>query len=158
MSQLQSKPKASSINTRVKDYKDMLEKKVKEAFPDLLSRLNHLTRRYAPQLEVAWDQLKEIVWPRELTPEEKRLTRGAKIRFSETIGRKTWFEVHTILGMIWDDTLQEYFVLLWQEGEEEPKSLKDCDVNAYLGDVYLENGEQFKVSLFKFDNFEILDA
>ena len=60
--------------------------------------------------------------------------------------------------MIWDDTLQEYFVLLWQEGEEEPKNLKDCDVNAYLGDVYLENGEQFKVSLFKFDNFEILDA
>ena len=151
--------KYESLGYRVvKDYKDMLEKKVKEAFPDLLSRLNHLTRRYAPQLEVAWDQLKEIVWPRELTPEEKRLTRGAKIRFSETIGRKTWFEVHTILGMIWDDTLQEYFVLLWQEGEEEPKSLKDCDVNAYLGDVYLENGEQFKVSLFKFDNFEILDA
>ncbi len=151
--------KYESLGCRVvKDYKNMLEKKVKEAFPDLLSRLNDLTRRYAPQLEVAWDQLKEIVWPRELTPEEKRLTRGIKIRFSETRGRKTWFEVHTILGMIWDDALQEYFVLLWQEGEEEPKNLKDCDVNAYLGDVYLENGEQFKVSLFKFDNFEILDA
>ena len=92
--------KYESLGYRVvKDYKDMLEK-VKEAFPDLLSRLNHLTRCYAPQLEVAWDQLKEIAWPREQTPEEKRLTRGTKTRFSETIGRKTWFEVHTILGMI----------------------------------------------------------
>ncbi len=151
--------KYESLGYRVvKDYKDMLEKKVKEAFPDLLSRLDHLTRHYAPQLEVAWDQLKEIVWPRELTPEEKRLTRGTKIKFSGTKGRKTWFEVHTILGMIWDDTLQEHFALLWEEGEKEPKNLQDCDVNAYLGDVYLENGEQFKVSSFKFDDFEILDA
>ena len=60
--------------------------------------------------------------------------------------------------MMWDDALREYFVLLWQEGDEEPKNLRDCDINAYLSDVYLENGEQFKVSLFKFDNFEILVA
>ena len=64
--------KYESLGYRVvKDYKDMLEKKVKEAFPDLLSRLNHLTRRYAPQLEVAWDQLKETLCPRELCTEEK---------------------------------------------------------------------------------------
>ena len=40
--------------------------------------------------------------------------------FSETKGRKTWFEVHTILGMMWDDTLQS-FALLW---ERVTKSLK----------------------------------
>ena len=131
---------------------------MKEASPDLLSRLNHLTMRYAPQLEAAWDQLKEIAWPRELATEERRLTRGTKIRLSETKGRRTWLEVHTILGVTWDDALRERFVLLWQEGDEEPKSLRDCDVNACLGGVYLENGEQFKDSLFKFDNFEILDA
>ena len=142
----------------VKDYKEILEKKVKEAFPDLLGRLDHLTRDYAPQLEVPWDQLKEIVWPRELTAVEKQLKRGARIRFSETKRRQIVFEVHTILGMIWDDELDEYFVLLWMDGDEEPKRLKDCQSNAYLNDVYLENGEQFKVSIFKFDNFEVLSA
>ncbi len=53
---------------------------------------------------------------------------------------------------------KEYFVLQWKDGKKKPKNLKDCDVNAYLGNVYLETGEQFKVSLFEFDNFEILDA
>ena len=80
----------------VKDYKEILEKKVKDAFPDLLGRLDHLTRDYAPQLEVPWDQLKEIVWPRELTAVEKQLKRGARIRFSETKRRQIVFEVHTM--------------------------------------------------------------
>ena len=142
----------------VKDYKEILEKKVKEAFPDLLGRLDRLTRDYAPQLEVPWDQLKEIVWPRELNAEEMQLKRGTRIRFSETKRRQIVFEVHTILGLIWDDELDEYFVLLWMDGDEEPKRLKDCQSNAYLNDVYLENGEQFKVSIFKFDNFEVLSA
>ena len=133
-------------------------KKVKEAFPDLLGRLDHLARDYAPQLEAPWDQLKEIVWPRELTAVERQLKRGARIRFSETKLRQIVFEVHTILGMIWDDELDEYFVLLWMDGDEEPKRLKDCQSNAYLNDVYLENGEQFNVSTFKFDNFEVLSA
>ena len=82
-------------------------------------------------------QLKEIVWPRELTLAEKRLPRGAKTTFSETKGRKTWFEVHTILGMIWDDALQECFVLLWEEGDEELKNLKSCDVNACLEATFI---------------------
>ena len=73
--------KYESLGYRVvKDYKNMLEKKVKEAFPDLLSRLNDLTRRYAPQLEVAWDQLKEIVWPRESNAEEMQLKRSIVAR------------------------------------------------------------------------------
>ena len=84
----------------VKDYKEILEKKVKEAFPDLLGRLDRLTRDYAPQLEVPWDQLKEIVWPRELNAEEMQLKRGTRIRFSETRRRQIVFEVHTILGVI----------------------------------------------------------
>ena len=84
----------------VKDYKEILEKKVKEAFPDLLGRLDRLTRDYAPQLEVPWDQLKEIVWPRELNAEEMQLERGARIRISETKRRQIVFEVHTILGVI----------------------------------------------------------
>ena len=131
-------------------------KKVKEAFPDLLGRLDHLARDYAPQLEAPWDQLKEIVWPRELTAVERQLKRGARIRFSETKLRQIEFEVHTILGMIWDDELDEYFVLLWMDGDEEPKRLKDYQSNPCLNDVHLENGEQFKVSIFKFDNFECL--
>ena len=49
-------------------------------------------------------------------------------------------------------------MLLWMDGDEEPKRLKDCQSNAYLNDVYLENGEQFNVSTFKFDNFEVLSA
>ena len=32
----------------VKGYKEILEIKVTEAFPDLLGRLNHLTRDYPP--------------------------------------------------------------------------------------------------------------
>ena len=79
---------------------------------------------------------------------EERLTRGTETRFSENEGRRTCFEVHTILDVMWGDTLRERFVLLWNEGDEEPKNFKDCDINAYLGDVYLENGEQFKVFIF----------
>ena len=44
------------------------------------------------------------------------------------------------------------------DGDEEPKRLKDCQSNAHLNDVYLENGEQLKASIFKFDNFEVLSA
>ena len=54
-----------------------------------------------------------------------QLKRGARIRFSETKRRQSVFEVHTILGLIWDDELDEYFVLLWMDGDEEPKRLKD---------------------------------
>jgi len=140
----------------VKGYKEILEIKVTEAFPDLLGRLNHLTRDYAPQLEVPWDQLKEIVWPGELFAVEKQLKGGAMIRFSATKRRQIVLEVHTVLGMIWDDEVDECFVLLWIKGDEEPKILKDYQSNAYLNDVCLENGEQFKVSTFKFDNLEVL--
>lgn len=78
------------------------------------------------------------------------------IRFSATKRRQIVLEVHTVLGMIWDDEVDECFVLLWIKGDEEPKILKDYQSNAYLNDVCLENGEQFKVSTFKFDNLEVL--
>ena len=78
---------------------------MKEAFPDLLGRLDRLTRDYAPQLEMPRDQLKEIVWPRELNADEMQLKWGTRIRFSETKRRQIMFEVHTILGLIWDDEL-----------------------------------------------------
>lgn len=105
-----------------------------------------------------WDQLKGIVWPDELTTVEKKLKRGTRIRFSETKRRQIVFEVHTILGIIWDDELDKQFVLLWMENDKKPKSLKDCQSNAYLRDAYLENGEQCKVSIFEFYNFEVLSA
>ena len=85
---------------------------MKEAFPDLLGRLDHLARDYAPQLEAPWDQLKEIVWPRELTAVERQLKRGARIRFSETKLRQIVFEVHTILGLIWDGVLEHSYTLV----------------------------------------------
>ena len=97
-----------------------------------------------------------MAWPHELTAEERQLKRGAKARFSETKRRQVAFEVNTTLGVTWDDELDERFALLWMDGDEEPKRLKDCQSNAYLNDVYLENGEQFKVSTFKFDNIEVL--
>ena len=59
-----------------------------------------------------------------------QLKRGARIRFSETKRRQIVFEVHIILGVIWDDELDKYFVLIWMDGDEEPETerLKDCQL------------------------------
>ena len=80
-----------------KDKKRLRERRGK-VFKKIRYRIQALNEERVTEL--ANEMESSIVWPRELTPEEKRLTRGTKITFSETKGRKTWFEVHTILGMI----------------------------------------------------------
>ena len=136
----------------------MLKTQIDEAFPDFLCRLEELTEDYSPTLPPSFDQLKEIVWPKDLTEQQQRLVRGAVVEYSDRKRGKDVFECNTVLGIQWDDEVNEYYALLWKHGTPQPQTLKEVKHFAYLGPIFLPNGEQQALSLFEFDNFRIIEA
>ena len=68
---------------------------------------------------------------------------------------KNLFESNTVLGIQWDDEVSEYYAFVWKHGTETLKEVKNF---AYLGPIFLPNGEQQALSLFEFDNFRIIEA
>ena len=64
-----------------------------------------------------FDQLKEVAWPRELNNDEKLLKRGVRVQYSEKKNKRSRedvMEFHTVLGVVWDDEEQMYFVNTWK--------------------------------------------
>ena len=73
----------------VSEYKSALKKQLDDAFPDLLRKLEHLTSTYSPEIPSPFDQLKEVVWPRELNNDEKLLKRGVRVQYSEKKNKRS---------------------------------------------------------------------
>ena len=89
--------------------------------------MEHLTSTYSPEIPSPFDQLKEVVLPRELNNDEKLLKRGVRVQYSEKKNersREDVMEFHTVLGLVWDEEEQTYFVYTGQDGTEKPKSMK----------------------------------
>ena len=66
-------------------------------------------------------------------------------------------EFHTVLGLVWDDEEQTYFVNTWKDGTEKPKSMKEVTHYAYTTNIVDESGAVLTKSIFEFDNFRVLD-
>ena len=144
----------------VSEYKSALKKQLDDAFPDLLRKLEHLTSTYSPEIPSPFDQLKEVVWPRELNNDEKLLKRGVRVQYSEKKNKRSRedvMEFHTVLGLVWDDEEQTYFVNTWKDGTEKPKSMKEVTHYAYTTNIVDESGTVLTKSIFEFDNFRVLD-
>ena len=49
--------------------------------------------------------------------------------------REDVMEFHTVIGLVWDDEEQMYFVNTWKDGTEKPKSMKEVTHYAYTTNI-----------------------
>ena len=66
-------------------------------------------------------------------------------------------EFHTVLGLVWDDEEQKYFVNTLKDGTEKLESMKEVTHYAYTTNIVDESGIVLTKSIFEFDNFRVLE-
>jgi hypothetical protein len=134
-------------------YQEVVGKQIGDVVPVLTERMKLYTKEYAPRILPAFDQLREIIWPEELTEDEKRCKPGVRIEWTEENEK---FTMETI-GILWDDDELNYFLLFYDVSRPKPKTMDDSIEHAYFKDIEAKNGKPGSISIFKFDGFKILD-
>jgi hypothetical protein len=133
-------------------YQEIVGKQIGEVVPVISERMKAYTNRYAPKIPPKFDQLREIIWPKELTEEEKRFLPCTRVEWTEN-RKKIEMEV---VGILWDDDELQYVLFMWDISNTKPIHMGEVKEHAYFNDREALSSHAESLSIFKFDNFKIL--
>jgi hypothetical protein len=136
-------------------YSDIVSKRVGEVLPSLLQRLVEYTEVFSPRLSRPLDDLKEIIWPQELSEFQRKFKPATRFRYRDSKGRGTaMFEV---LGIVWDDDESEYSLYYYDISKERPTTHKEVKLFAFFEDSIDDDGTVLRFGLYSFDGFAFVE-
>ena len=132
-------------------YQEIVGKQIGEVVPVISERMKSYTNLYAPKIPPKFDQLREIIWPKELTKEEKQFLPCTRVEWTEN-ENKIKMEV---VGILWDDDELQYVLFMWDITKRKPMHMGEVNEHAYFNDREASIDHAESLSIYKFDNFKI---
>ena len=138
-------------------YSDIVSKRVGEVLPSLLQRLVEYTEVFSPRLSRPLDDLKEIIWPQELSEFQLKFKPKTRFRYRDSKGRGTAMFEFEVLGIVWDDDESEYSLYYYDISKERPTTHKEVKLFAFFEDSIDEDGTILRFGLCSFDRFAFVE-